>query len=260
MVLVSILIGVRFSVDASLNRVGWYTSPYVPPITRFRFMDLPVELRVMVARYALTADQPLEFRWITYTATKKIGGFEYIDRLTALTRVSKAVRKETADVVWMLNTYKFGMQTRDTFINYDHHIEFSDLKQVLEIFIRFGERKSLAKINIWLEWYIFDWRIFEQLTKVDQMIRSLSIRQPKATWRLYDIGWHLDSEFVIPDTIQRFKENAKSRLEALAKLDATNSSRAWKLFPEVYCGNPEFSAELQAAGLLEAGDWVEHGL
>ena len=90
-------------VDAGLDRVGYYISRYVPPIRQFRFMDLPVELRNIVARYAHAADEPLDFKWLLYTPTKKIGTMDGLDQLTALTRVSKTLREETLDLVWRLN-------------------------------------------------------------------------------------------------------------------------------------------------------------
>lgn len=90
-------------VDAGLDRVGYYSSRYVSPIRQFRFMDLPLELRNIVARYAHAADEPLDFKWLLYTPTKKIGTMDGLDQLTALTRVSKTLREETLDLVWRLN-------------------------------------------------------------------------------------------------------------------------------------------------------------
>ncbi|OAL43732.1 hypothetical protein IQ07DRAFT_665821 [Pyrenochaeta sp. DS3sAY3a] len=76
-------------------------------------LDLPVELRIMIAEYALTDTDELDWSWTSCVSGSRSGTFlskrnvRLVD-LTALRRVSKQLCTETAGLVWKWNTFNFG--------------------------------------------------------------------------------------------------------------------------------------------------------
>jgi hypothetical protein len=84
-----------------------HVSQYEVLQPKFRLIDLPVELRLRIAEYALAQDEPLRWYWSTYQSDKKVGSFQGIEELTALSRVSQQLYSETANIVWKVNTVAF---------------------------------------------------------------------------------------------------------------------------------------------------------
>ncbi len=70
-------------------------------------MDLPVEIRLMIARYAVKADKDMNFHWLYYCPTKRRATFEDLERLTALTRTCEQIRTEISSMAWETNTFHF---------------------------------------------------------------------------------------------------------------------------------------------------------
>ena len=250
-------------VDAGLDRVGYYISRYVPPIRQFRFMDLPVELRNIVARYALTADEPLEFKWLLYTPTKKIGTFEKLDQLTALNRVSKSLRRETMDLVWRLNDVSFkynlamGSHIDPSFWRYH---EIGAIKEAMGVVFHNLSPISLPPISIQLLCRTLGGEP-QLLTAIEDLVTSYSLPEPKAVWKVFDISWTFScSQAGFPTTYAIFAEQAKTLRQALARFDATTQLRRWRLFPVTNPGPEEALRHLVAAGLPDAQVWIQDGL
>jgi hypothetical protein len=176
-------------VDAGLDRVGRYTSSYVPPIRQFRYMDLPLELRNIVARFALTNNEPLMFKWLLYTPAKKIGTLEGLDQLTTLTRVSKSLRRETTNLVWRLNGFYFPGN-----IASHHHIDPSfrirgigAIEEAVRVFLHRLSTTSLPRIPIQLGYSIVGGQT-QYLTAIEDLVNSCSLLEPKAEWKVFDIS------------------------------------------------------------------------
>jgi hypothetical protein len=250
-------------VDAGLDCVGCYISSYVPPIPQFRFMDLPLELRNIVARYALTADRPLRFKWLQYTPKEKIGTLHGIDQLTALNRVSKSLRRETMDLVWRLNDFYFSESVAS-----DHHIDPSLRRgcgiEVIEEAIRgFFHRMSttsLPRIPIQLGCSTVNGKV-RFLTEIDDLVTSCSTLEPRVEWKVFDFSWSFNCrESGFETTYAIFAEGAKTLRQALARFDATIQLRSWRLFPMSYPGPEEVIRHLVAAGLPDAQVWIQDGL
>lgn len=86
-----------FDVDPAI-----YTKP-------FRLMDLPTELRIMIAEYVTTSDHPLTWKWLSYVeGCPRVGTFDGFKELDVLGRVSPQLRAETTIMVRNNNT--FGIQ------------------------------------------------------------------------------------------------------------------------------------------------------
>ncbi|KAF2027184.1 hypothetical protein EK21DRAFT_115077 [Setomelanomma holmii] len=78
-----------------------------PPM-HFRLMDLPVELRLLVAEYVLQNHETLLWFWGRSVRTGVYKGtFKKLDTLTAITRVSRQLYAETKNLVRNLNTFEF---------------------------------------------------------------------------------------------------------------------------------------------------------
>lgn len=250
-------------VDASLDRVGYYSSRYVPPIHQFRFMDLPLELRTIVARYALTADEPLDFKWLLYTPTKKIGTMDGLDQLTALTRVSKTLREETLDLVWRLNDVSFkydlamGSHIDPSFWRY---FEIGAIKEAMRVFFHHLSTISLSSIPIQLRCST-EHGSTQYLTAIEDLVTSYSLPEPKAVWKVFDVSWTFScSRAGFPTTYTIFAEEAKTLRQALARYDAAIQLRRWRVFPVTHPGPEEAIRHTVAAGLSDAHAWFEDGL
>lgn len=250
-------------VDAGLDRVGYYSSRYVPPIHQFRFIDLPVELRNIVARYALTADKPLRFVWLQYTTTKKIGTLNGLDQLTALNRVSKSLRRETMDLVWRLNDFYFSESVAS-----HHHIDPSlrrgfgieVIEKAIRVFFHRMSTTSLPRIPIQLGCSTVNGNI-RYLTEIEDLVTSYSTVEPRAEWKVFDSSWTLYCvESVFATAYTTFVEQEKIIRLALASLDATIQSRRWRVFPKTYGKPEEAIRHMVAAGLSDAQAWFEDGL
>jgi hypothetical protein len=79
----------------------------------FRIMDLPTELRVMIAEYALTSEERLCWEWLNHESKPASGSgmcrgtFAGLEQLTYLCRVSRQLYKETSTIVWKNNNFAF---------------------------------------------------------------------------------------------------------------------------------------------------------
>jgi hypothetical protein len=251
-------------VDAGLDLVGYYSSRYVPRIRQFRFMDLPLELRNIVARYALTAEKPLEFKWLQYTPSKKISTLDGLDQLTALTRVSKSLRIETMDLVWRLNDFYFP---RDVASNWRidaslRNRKIGAIEEAMRVFFHRLSTISLRKIPIQLECLTMSGHT-EYLTEIENLVTSYSLLEPRAEWKVCEISWMLychQTGLATTYTYTRFMEKANTLRQALARFDETIQLRRWRVFPDTYPGPKEAIRHVIAAGLPEAQAWIEDGL
>lgn len=249
-------------VDAGLDRVGYYTSSYVLPILQFRFMDLPLELRNIVARYALTADQPLRFEWLRYTPTKKIGTLDGLDQLTALTRVSKSLRRETKNLVWRLNDFSFG----DDVAIGSHidpsfrHCEIGAIEEAIRVFFHRLSTTTLSRAPIQLEFCTLN-APTEFYTEIEDLVTSCSLLKPRPEWKVIDASWVFDCSgtwFATTDPI--FEKYTKTLKQYLAQFDATIPLRRWRVFPVAYPGSEEAMRHMVAADLSDAQVLFENGL
>ncbi|KAF1931918.1 uncharacterized protein M421DRAFT_2535 [Didymella exigua CBS 183.55] len=79
------------------------------PRQPFRFMDLPTEIRLMIARHFMKSDNDgaLLCRWLEVSSERRRGTFEGMDKLLALAQTSKKNHAELSTVVWTVNTFHF---------------------------------------------------------------------------------------------------------------------------------------------------------
>jgi hypothetical protein len=76
-------------------------------------MDLPVELRLEIAEYAMTADFLFYWRWKrralagSFDLDHDFRGRRVVKYLNALSLVSRQLHIETKGIVWKMNTFSF---------------------------------------------------------------------------------------------------------------------------------------------------------
>jgi hypothetical protein len=74
----------------------------------FRFMDLPVELRLQISEYAFFDPAFfLKWKWTTFNNNKCVGTFSDINSITPLRLVSHQLHFETSGLIWKLDTFTF---------------------------------------------------------------------------------------------------------------------------------------------------------
>jgi hypothetical protein len=69
-------------------------------------MDLPIELRLMIATHALRSDNPLWFK-VDSTPSGRKGIFRGLEQCTGLVRACKQLHAELSSLVWTVPTFGF---------------------------------------------------------------------------------------------------------------------------------------------------------
>lgn len=271
------LTGRSFLIDVGLNRAGRYIRRYVRPMRRFRLMDLPVELRIEIAKYALTSERPLRFTWLAYTPDKRIATFKGLEKLTALTRVSKQVRAETSKLVWSLNTtFKFDILGIYRGPSYRHFgagpLKWAALEEAVAFTMLKGPSSIRYVQKIQLELSCYDPRArpgsWKALQLFAQSMESLSRYAPKVRWEVCTADWVIRKEDIFQDpknswsdSVESFESDGRRLARALAKLDATGVTRNWKVFPYTKTKDrDQIKHGLAAAGVKEGEAWIDEGL
>jgi hypothetical protein len=75
----------------------------------FRFMDLPVEIRLQVAEYVLRNDAPLEWAWADEKNSKHVGKIRGVRSVNPFGLVSRQLYADTWGVFWEVNTFSFNV-------------------------------------------------------------------------------------------------------------------------------------------------------
>ncbi|KAH7066546.1 hypothetical protein FB567DRAFT_599697 [Paraphoma chrysanthemicola] len=220
------------------------------PLLSFRLMDLPVELRVAIAEYAMAAGHSLGLRRLSPPGSwgkrgRKVDG---IDELTALSRSSRQLYAETSQLVWKVNTFRV----------YDGSI--SDR--------RWTEQHTLLLRNIPVEG-------FGNLRSIDLMIRfsreveyqhdlfkkitELARKTPAARLAVYDKNWVLQHRLSIFKS--RYYRRGHQLKAFLGQSEFDITKRNWRLYP--YQGELTFEiikTMVNAADLEMVWSWQHDGL
>ncbi|KAH6643534.1 hypothetical protein C7974DRAFT_407272 [Boeremia exigua] len=256
-----------FLIDANRDRGGYYISSYVPDPQPFRFMDLPIELRVEIARYALASDEPLSFQW-SYGAEKElIGSFRGLEELTALTRVSKQLHTELANITWTVNThFRFDSIASDE-VQEDYDYDDVDVDQnnimvdkALVYFSKVIVNACFSKtLFIIVKYYLRHHREYKHFR---EHMSSLAKQLPMVKWTVINGLWNLTSECVKRTVlIADFMSRGRQAASELAKLDADGIPRNWNLLPLIIGGHrTQIKQKLLAAGFEEAAEWMDRGV
>ncbi|KAH6643533.1 hypothetical protein C7974DRAFT_407271 [Boeremia exigua] len=232
----------------------------------FRFMDLPTEIRAIIAGYAFKSDQMLVFRWLERRSTGWVGVFEGTEELTALARTCKQAHSELSHMVWKINTFRISGDIlipppRSTFhypqlqeslleaikflVDSSNGRTFKSLSLVvpIEMVAGFGSSCGLAESSLT---YCFH-------------IQNL---MPEARIEFYARWWECDDYeegFVV--RVRMTLQVGYSMIKALANEDSKGIPRAWTLHP--YISSRDWivmKQNLIAAGREQIIKWAEEGL
>lgn len=242
-----------------------------PPGRIFRLMDLPTELRIMIAEYALTDKDELNWYWKDFTFRSGIfmskSKVRLVD-LTALSRVSKQLYEETAGLVWKWNRFNFGLG-----------FSFSDYKSHRSYWNRFGHELLEAELEFFLQKappkVIGCIRNISMLVKPDHTVAwpwfwthglaaGLIQQLPYiAHVKIIMVQWTLDGD--TPD-LDEFIEHGRQVLGHLQTRLVAGKERKWRVFPDLKYYERTLleqeikKREMKAADIEEVMGWVEHGI
>ncbi|KAJ8110390.1 hypothetical protein OPT61_g6759 [Boeremia exigua] len=205
----------------------------------FCFMDLPTELRLMIAQYALQADNALEFCWLDHSPILRRATFAGLEKLNALTRTSKQIYSELGSMVWDINTFGFEVHNINHYLGRTHPLKsVSEYELVFEA-IRFlvgnGKGQMLKSISVTLS--ISGLRLTPNSSTSDfPGIPSLTRMIPHAQWRIFDDEWPVlgSRKPLTQSQGVRFKNHGRNLVARLLLNDhAASTTRNWRIFPNI---------------------------
>jgi len=220
-----------FSGAANLGSFDHDPAIYTKP---FRLMDLPTELRIMIAEYVTTSDLPLTWKWLSYVeGCPRVGTFDGLEELDVLGRVSPQLRAETTSMVRNNNTFRIQEKcttaevpdrlTPRSRARFDaskfffQHLPLpkSSLPRSLTIntvlpmvFMRFGDLKQLA-----------------------QSIEAATKEEPGMRVSIMDRNFHRVSKFGIGARSAIEFEAYGSYVKSVLAKPLWGNPRTWKIFP-----------------------------
>ena len=229
-------------------------------------MDLPTELRLMIAEYALTSDEPLHWIWLEHGPIEDHGRchgtFEGLERLTSLSRVSRQLHNETARLVWKSNNFLFdetkfgGVWSEEPYHAFDTDV--NALSYVHEFFLRVAGSDIaglLRSITLTLSFYDYQ-HDFKSIQKLAEVTPNARLKICHRNLELVHTG-HLSSERV-EALIHDYMSTLRDIQAALASY-STTAERKWKVYP--MGGHRDLLRKhLQGADLAKALAWEANGL
>lgn len=220
------------------------------------FMLLPAEIRIMITRYAMTADVPLKWMYTTCTADRMVGTFRHIDQLTALSRTSKAVYRETNDLVWKHNQLEFdplnsgfaytlpGFKATDRTMARAAH-------KALKLFYKNAPAKVIHDVEIvYLRVKLphNNHQYIKPTKMMYQLFCLISQQYPEFKIRIIDHAWSLGIlprpggrlEDLQEDQLTYFLLNRGEWHKSLTQAEGmTKETRSWRIHPSLLPGTVE---------------------
>jgi len=228
-------------------------------------MDLPTELRLYIAEYALVSQKPLTWYWSEYTKTNKTGSFHNIERVTALTRVCRQLYAETTGIVWKVNELQFQpRQSRRSFWaiedqNGNENFLLATSTALLLFLQRVGPSVSTRLPSV-----VFGlWKSLLFLKKEDfAVMDTIAELLPPRSLKLHFRYWGVrDPEHDVGDFVHWFMIAGRDIGGLLARLDLKPVERKWRIFPNLEDSNKKHLEENLSTDMFQlALEWIEHGL
>lgn len=217
------------------------------------FERLPAELRIVIAEYVMSASEPLKWTYTSYTATKKVGTFHGLDRLTALRRVSKQCYKDTVGLEWKYNEFEFeelrlGVAYEVAPMQIRHGDSVATISAALELFYENAPIKAVRavktityKLHFQEEEdapaYMFAPDTRARLERVLQRTPWLQVRIIDDSWtlnRFLTVDRFLGKDPLVADVRERidiFLAMGREYEECLEAEGLTSVARNWRVYP-----------------------------
>jgi hypothetical protein len=209
----------------------------------FRFMDLPAELRVMIAEYALSFDKGLEWHWTKGPTGKLIGKFRFpkdsvehhadLDRVNQLS-LSRHLHQETAGIWLKVNELRFDCSKGDEVYDPIHiSLAFPYAVRDFAFFMKYTEPPILRGLSVCIIGVgIVDRRLhtLNLLTQYNESAR-LQIRVIESDWLMYGPQkWYVQDFMVESQRMERFFSRQQRNWRVFPKPPTEDEMRALKKY------------------------------
>lgn len=149
--------------------------------------------------YALSNEEELQWTWLTYRNDQKIGTFQGLDKLIAITRTSRQVHWESQNMVWKFNTFKFydgyfGDDYSDNFINIEGHSTHVGLRlagsiHTCQIFLRSLSFTTFELVKSKIEFRVIFPSKSRNIVRCFQLISNLGNAHPGVVPKIKVFDW-----------------------------------------------------------------------
>jgi hypothetical protein len=250
-----------------------YVRRYVDPPLRWRrpregvfpLMKLPVELRIMIAEYALAYNGGLDWYWKEKDGTR-IGRLKpaYCFKRnpedfcpTQVLCLSRQLYEETSQIWLKVNTLNFdGDEDKLIFNAQTYDSVFGEAIDNFEFFLRHLSPEQVAKIQTVA---IQGMNVTESPNTV-QRIFSLTSMDICYDVQVIDTRWHYTAD--ITDTVDCASEFMEKGGEIQAWLQCNIKDRGWRVYPYCRGGKDKYSLRyhLSAVDFQIARDYIRNGI
>jgi len=255
---------------------------------RFRLMELPVELRVMIAEYALSHEPGIFWTWTNYNEGEKSGKFVEPSGIgihdskpcNPFSLVCKQLAYETRNITYKVNTLNFdsGNTTNPEVPGYksfphSHTKSFSNAANAWEHFRKLAPPSVLAAVsNVDLSFCIYvNRRTEDGANEYPELLQFADIasQSPHIKFQFYPF-WNLPDFFDDEEEEEGLEELAQEfldyghRLErGLSKALLNAPGRTWRVRTDVIDEEDRlrrFKGRISTQDWKDAKRWIENGL
>jgi hypothetical protein len=259
---------VRLHVRGSLQPDDAPICERIKPTIPFRFMDLPVELRLHIAEYSLKTDVVLCWEWPEYKKTPNsstfVGKFAEPDHLRALCQVSCQLHRELASVVWKVNDFEFIKGVLGdwfgclSFSEVEKCMHLQEAHQFFAVQASTQTLQALRSVIVGLNYYGTTTERHELLNIMNAMAQVMPhVRHQFQSWWSWSLRFN---EFNYEVGSQMFVEYGRSIISDLTSA-GFKSERNWKIHPNLCEEDHEWlERRMDDRNAILALQWLQNGI
>lgn len=234
-------------------------------------MDLPVELRLSIAEYALTADGLLRWTWLSQSEDGKLSGtFDGLEELTSLSRVSRQLRAETLTLVWKINTLIFEDPRYHLYPDEDITSPFENglaaISKAVDLVVCHEQqdcannvREAIFKLAASDEFDFVDYSTVSSLAELAEYFHNARIEIRDDVWDIYITNTLKTSRR--QREIDRFMSRGHNIQTMLSTCGLDSPWRSWRIMPNLRGdGEERLRRHLSTPELERVLDWITNGL
>lgn len=245
-------------------------------------MDLPAELRIMIAKYVLYSPEGLWWIWLRYSTTYRVAtliernSFTTLDMVNALARTCRTLYQETRGIVLDVNTIVFD-------INWMHcrvlkllpPPQQNDETETVNVLYRSSTTRWWPEVRqVEIRCFNVDLLISDTRTKLEEISCALNIRELSIISKhwgpqlRYYPGLYTDAQLQEPEFEKGIRRNKLLEFitagkEVIEKLDQVSASeKRWRIFPDPSYeqGFKDFVQFATEDQLKLVNNWFAHGV